>query len=99
MADGEKCFQKKAGDNYPCYQDALAQLDCAGRLLVSWGNKGSHTYDVVRLEAGKLIDACESAIQVFKCTSCKKHLWFTNAENAEWVQCQCGELRWRYGKG
>ena len=98
VGDGKKCFQKKVGDDFPCYTDALALLDDAGRLLVSWANKGSHTFDVMRPEASKLIDACESALQVFRCTSCKKPLWFTNAENSEWVQCQCGELRWRYGK-
>jgi RecF/RecN/SMC N terminal domain len=97
VADASKCFQKKACAEYPCYADAITLLDNAGRLLASWGNRSSHTYDVVRPEASKLIDDCESALQAFRCTSCKKPVWFTNAE--KWVQCQCGELRWRYGKG
>ena len=98
-ADGKKCIQKKVGEDFPCHTAAIELLDNAGRLLVSWGNKSSHSSDVVRSEATKLIDACEKALEVFKCTSCTKSLWFANASNAEWVQCQCGELRWRYGKG
>ena len=82
-----------------CHTDALGLLDEADRLLVSWGNKGSHSFDVVRAEATKLIDACERALEAFKCEGCSKPLWFAEAGNAEWVQCQCGELRWRYGKG
>ena len=99
LADGKKCMQKKSGNDFPSYTAGLEVLDDARRLLVSWGNKGSHSLDVVRAEATKLIDACERALEVFQCGGCKKPLWFADAGNAEWVQCQCGELRWRYGKG
>lgn len=99
VADGRKCLQKKAGADFVCHTDALDLLDKADRLLVSWGNKGSHSFDVMRAEATKLIDACEQALEAFKCAECSKPLWFADAGNAEWVQCQCGELRWRYGKG
>ncbi len=99
VADGKKCFQKKVGQDFVCHTDALDLLDRADRLLVSWGNKGSHSFDVVRAEATKLIDACEQALEAFKCKGCGKPLWFADAGNREWVQCQCGELRWRYGKG
>jgi hypothetical protein len=98
-ADGKKCFQKKSGTEYPPYAEGLALLDTASRLLGSWANKGSHTFDLMRPEAVKLIDACEAALGSFICKGCTKHLWFSHAENQEWVQCQCGELRWRYGKG
>jgi hypothetical protein len=98
-ADGKKCFQKKAGKDFPCFTEALDLLEGAGKLLVSWGNKSSHSPDVVRPEATKLIDVCEKALEAFKCASCTKPLWFADAGNQEWVQCQCGELRWRYGKG
>lgn len=99
VADGKECLQKKAGQEFVCHTDALDLLDGADRLLVSWGNKGSHSFDVVRAEATKLIDACEQALEAFKCKGCSKPLWFADAGNPEWVQCQCGELRWRYGKG
>jgi hypothetical protein len=65
---------------------------------VSWGNRSSHSLDVERVEATKLIEACEKALDVFECGGCGKPLWLADAGNQEWVQCQCGELRWRYGK-
>lgn len=46
-----------------------------------------------------MIEACEKALDVFQCGGCKQPLWMADAANKEWVQCQCGELRWRYGKG
>jgi len=99
VADGQKCFQKKVGTDYVTHSDALDALDTADRLLVSWANRAAHTFDVVRPEARKLIDSCEKALEVFKCTSCGKAIWFADAKGSEWVQCQCGEIRWRYGKG
>lgn len=98
VADGKKCFQKKVGQVFACHADALDLLERADRLLVSWGNKGSHSFDVVRPEATKLIDVCERALEAFKCKECDKAVWFAKVDNGEWVQCQCGELRWRYGK-
>ncbi len=99
IADGKKCLQKKNGTDFVCHTAALDTLDHSRRLLVSWGNKSSHSPDVVRPEAAKLIELCEQALEVFQCEGCEKSLWFANAGNAEWVQCQCGDLRWRYGKG
>ncbi len=99
IADGRKCFQRRAGTTYLPNDDALAAWEEANALLVTWANRGSHTFDVVASEAIKLLDACETALGFFKCSSCQKGVWFANAQGTEWVQCQCGELRWRYGKG
>jgi hypothetical protein len=98
IADGRKCFQKKSDDSHKVYSDAIDALEEADRLLVSWGNRASHDFDIVRPEATKMIKACERALDFFKCSSCGRNIWFAEAEGAEWVQCQCGELRWRYGK-
>ncbi len=87
------------GKDYAIHEDAIEALDKADQLLVSWGNRASHTFDVVRAEATKLIDACEKALESFKCASCSKGVWFADAGGSEWVQCQCGGVRWRYGKG
>ncbi len=97
--DSKKCLGKKKGDQYVSHPDAIEALKDADRLLVSWANRASHSFDIVPPEANSLIDACEKALDVFKCTSCKKWLWFADAGNAESVQCQCGALRWRYGQG
>ena len=100
IADGKKCFQKRSGSQYVANTDAVDALETADRLLVSWGNRGSHTFDVVRPEATTLIDACEAALATFQCTSCDSltPVWRLDDENSERVQCRCGELRWRYGK-
>lgn len=99
VADGKKCFQTKSGDGYTVHMTALTNLEDADRLIVSWANKASHTFDLVPSEASKLIEVCELALESFKCSSCGKAVWFANAEGSEWVQCQCGGIRWRYGKG
>ena len=99
LSDGKGCFQKKEGGGYVAHKDAIEALDKADRLLISWANRASHTFDLLRPEATKLIDVCEKAIEFFKCSSCSKGVWFAEAEGPEWVQCQCGETRWRYGKG
>ena len=94
-----KYFQKKSGEDYAIHTNAMTLLDQADRMIVAWGNRGSHSFDIVRPEAEKLIDTCEKALDQFRCESCKKGVWFAEAKGQEWVQCQCGNLRWRYGKG
>lgn len=99
IADGKTCFQKNNSDGYAVYTDAIDILEQAKRLLVSWGNISSHSFDIVRPEATKLIDACEKAMGIFKCPSCNKFVWLADVGTSKSVQCQCSELRWRYGKG
>ncbi len=99
VADGKKCFQKRTGESYEVHGDAIAAFETADRLLISWANRASHTFDIVPPEATKLIDACEKALEFFKCSSCSKVVWLANSEGSEWVQCQCSQIRWRYGKG
>lgn len=99
VADGKKCFQKKAEDEFVPNTDGLELLEKADSLIVSWGNKSSHSFDLVRPEATKLLNTCEQALEAFKCRKCDKQVWFTDAAKSGWVQCHCGTLRWRYGKG
>ena len=100
VADGRKCFQKKSGNTYVVNTDAIDACAKADQLLMAWGNRASHTFDIVGPEAIKLIDACERAIACFKCESCNPptNVWSLDAGQSEWVQCRCGEIRWRYGK-
>ncbi|NQU04804.1 MAG: AAA family ATPase [Calditrichaeota bacterium] len=97
IADGKKCFQKD-GPKYIEYSEALDALAEVDKLLLTWGNRASHTFDVVRPEATKLIEKCETALGFFKCHNCSKYIWFADAERSEWFQCQCSKIRWRYGK-
>jgi len=99
VADGKKCFKINNGTDYVTNTAAIAAWEEADRLIVSWANRASHTFDLARSEATKLIDSCEKAIELFKCSSCGKGVWFAGAGNSEWTQCQCGQIRWRYGKG
>lgn len=98
VADGKKCLEKKTANGYMTHSDAIDALDEADRLLVSWANRASHTFDLVPSEAKKLIDACENAIESLKCSSCGKGVWFADAAGSELLQCQCADIRWRYGK-
>ena len=100
IADGKKCFQKRSGGQHVENKNAVDALETADRLLVSWGNRGSHTFNVVRPEATLLIDACEAALATFQCKSCDPptYVWRLDDENSKRAQCQCGELRWRYGR-
>ena len=100
-ADGRRCFQKKAASGYVENSDALDALAKADVLLGSWGNRGSHSFDIVPTEASKLIDACERALAVFSCDSCDPPSWVWRLEdrNSESFQCRCGAIRWKYGNG
>jgi len=98
ISEGRTCFERRVGDGYESDADAVEALEDADRLLVSWANRSAHTTDVVGPEAAKLIDVCERALEQFTCTSCGKRIWFANAEGPECVQCQCGGIRWRYGR-
>ncbi len=98
IADGKKCFKVKTCDAFTCHTTALDSLVLADRLLLAWANRASHTFDLVHPEAVHLIDVCEKALESFRCSSCGKRVWFAEAEGAEWVQCQCGQIRWQYGK-
>lgn len=99
VSDGKSCFQKRDGDGYVICTAEIGLLQEADGLLASWGNRGSHSFDLVRPEASKLIDACEKALECFACKSCGKRVWYANAGGPESVQCECGQIRWRYGKG
>ena len=100
VADGKKCFQKRSGTQYGVHMDAIDALARANQLLMSWGNRASHSFDVVKPEATELIDACEKAVACFKCDSCAPpcYVWRLDDEQSKYVQCRCGEIRWRYGQ-
>ena len=100
VADGKKCFRKRSGDQYVVHMDAIDACAQANQLLMSWGNRASHSFDLVRPEAIKLIDACEEAITYFKCYSCDPpcDIWRLDDKQSEYVQCRCGEIRWQYGR-
>jgi hypothetical protein len=76
----------------PNVEEALRRAD---QLLLSYGNTGAHTVDVVRAEASMLIDACEAALTALVCSKCGNGIGFAEQENGRRTQCGCGRLRWR----
>lgn len=98
ISDGAKCFEKKSVSGYELYTEAISAFRDADKLLLSWGNKSSHSFDVVKDEADKLISACEKVLELFDCSNCKKPVYKFDDASGELVQCQCSNLRWRYGK-
>ena len=101
VADSKRCFQKKSERGYVEHSSAIEACAKADQLLRTWGNSASHSFDVARAEAAMLIDACETAIGCFRCDSCvpPSNVWKLDDANGECVRCQCGNIRWRYGRG
>lgn len=99
IGDAGKAFELRTpGGEYGKHQAAVEALDRAKRRMIAWGNPASHTFETKKAEASKLIAACEGAIATFKCGSCDKPVWSADTGNSEILQCQCGQIRWRYGK-
>lgn len=98
-ADGTICLQKKDDESYKPHTAGIEALSAAEKLLITWGNRGSHSPDVMPAEAEKLISACENALAVFRCEGCDKMISQADVAGSKSVQCGCGNLRWRYGKG
>ncbi len=98
ISDGEHCFRKMGAKEHEPYAEAIEAFRKAEKLLLSWANRASHSFNVVRSEAEKLITACEGALQFFDCPACKRAAHRLDDASAQLVQCQCGNLQWRYGK-
>jgi ABC-type hemin transport system ATPase subunit len=96
-ADGKSCLQRRVSGKWEVHEEALTSIEEADRLLVSWGNRGSHSFDVVHAEAERLIDVCERALDFLKCPRCNAGIVVLDPAR-ECVQCRCGDMRWRYGK-
>jgi recombinational DNA repair ATPase RecF len=94
-ADGNDRFKLKVNGKWEPHKGALEKCEAADVLLTTWGNKASHSFDVVRPEATKLIDACEEVVGSFRCTSCKRNVWHAKVSSEKACQCECGQLRWR----
>lgn len=91
----EKFFYRMDGNaQFKINEDAINQLEQADQLLTSWGNRGSHSFDVTKCEAELLIDTCEKSLEAFTCANCKNNVWSLEKRNSKWRQCDCGNLRW-----
>lgn len=98
VADGRNCLEIEHNGQHINHKNALDSLTEADKLLLAWANRASHSFDVEPSEATKLIDACEVAVGAFQCNSCNRAVWFADVTSKTFLQCQCGQVRWRYGK-
>jgi energy-coupling factor transporter ATP-binding protein EcfA2 len=99
IGDAPRCLQKCAYGTYAAYEQPIVVWREALGLLKTWANRGSHSFDLVRSEAAKLINVCEKALDFFTCEACGTRIWRADDVSAEAAQCRCGQVRWRYGKG
>lgn len=91
-AEGKSRFKKRTDGVYGRFEEALDCFAECKTLLQTWANRASHSFDIVRPEAQKLIDRCEEVIRYFKCPSCDKGVWA--GDFGKHKQCGCGGLRW-----
>lgn len=98
VAACKQALQRKGDDGkYKIDTEAPAVLETTDRLLMTWGNRGSHTFDVVKAEATQLIEHCEKALDCFQCGKCDKAITKFDDDKGT-KQCECGAIRWRYDK-
>lgn len=97
ISQGKMSYKRRdsSTQNYVVNSDAITDFEAADRLLMSWGNRGSHSEDVENSEAEKLIDACAAAVASLQCTICAKPVSFAEIKADGAMQCQCGTLRWK----
>lgn len=98
LVAAKKAFQRKdaTGKHIPD-GDVLTLLSAADKAILAWGNKGSHTFDVAKVEATQLIESCERVLGAFQCTGCDKAIYKLD-DGSGVKQCSCGSIRWRYDK-
>jgi hypothetical protein len=98
IGDAAKAFEVRVGTQYEKHPTAQSEMEDAKKRLIAWGNPSSHGFETRKAEATKLIDSCEAALALFTCKDCKEPVWRADTGNSEIKQCECGALRWRYGK-
>ncbi len=93
ISQGQKKFNIKKGDRLEVNKEALDAWKEANELLVTWANRASHGKSLTLQEAQRLIAVCKKALSCFSCPSCGKKVGVLRA--SEYVQCECGALRWK----
>ena len=91
-------YQTKAPNGeYQAKTDIASLLELTDKQLLTWGNKGSHTFELAPAEAAKLVDNCEAVLAAFNCDGCNKPVYRFDDDKGT-CQCSCGLIRWRYSK-
>jgi len=96
ISQGSQRFKIRAVSEYIPFSDAIAEWRNVRAALITRANRASHTGSLTEFEARGLIEACESTIARFRCTSCNDPVWISDQAGRERLQCSCGQLRWTY---
>jgi energy-coupling factor transporter ATP-binding protein EcfA2 len=96
ISEAQDRLRKRAGESWVPCPDPIRDWEEACKLLVSWANRASHAGSLTNSEAERLIEACERACRWFRCSTCGDPIWIADQAARERLQCNCGELQWRY---
>ena len=96
VSDGQSRLKHKLNGDYEAHTAPIAVWEQARSLLGAWANRASHTGSLVKAEAEELANACEAALEEFRCPDCKDPLWISDQSSRKRLQCSCGKLRWNY---
>jgi len=97
IGEAPKRFRKKVGDRWLPHGDPISDWKTTRDLLIAWADRASHKGTLTGGEAEKLVDACERALNHFRCQSCGDYIWIADQSGRKRLQCSCNELQWRYG--
>lgn len=98
ISEGDR-LKRKQGEEWVAYKEAIDDWRNTLTLLLAWANRGSHAGTVTPNEANVLVESCERALSHFRCpgTDCGSWIWISDQPARERLQCDCGEIRWKYG--
>ena len=97
ISEAKGKLRKKKGTEWVVFPDPINDWKEAHSLLVSWGNRASHSGSLTVGEVEDLIESCERSLTMFRCINCGEPVWYADQGRRERVQCRCGELVWKYG--
>jgi len=97
ISEGQRRLKKRDGKSWREYSEPVEAWREAHTLLVAWANRSSHTGSLTATEAKRLLEVCEIACGYFRCSICDNPIWIADQASRERLQCECGEIQWRYG--
>ncbi len=95
-AEAKERLRKRDNGSWLKYSEPLDDWKVARDLLIALANRGSHTGSLVPDEVEVLIQACEVALNRFKCAECGDYIWRADDASRSILQCRCGSMQWRY---
>lgn len=97
ISESPSRLKKKEGTAWNQYDEPIQHWKRANELLIAFADRSSHGGSLVPGELDDLIQACEVATSKFKCPDCGQYFWIADQANKEVLQCNCGNMHWKYG--